>query len=997
MRRCVRCVVLLFLSVAPAFGQGGVAEVNGSVTDQTGSVLPGTAITITEESTGLTRTVTSNESGRFVIPALPPGRYTVVAELSGFQMQRRAGISILVGQAVTLNFTLAIGGLTDEVTVTGEAPIVEVTQTQIGANITAQQIDLLPTQGRQQYALMALVPGLTPNLGPGAFEGSQYSANGRETGGNLFLVDGMYNNDDRTLTGSGAQTRMTIDTTSEYQVLVHEYGAEYGGATGVIVNAVTKSGTNQFHGRGAYYYQDDKLNATNYFLKKEGRKNPDSGVKTLLGQVGGPILTNKAFFFMNVERLRIEEAANLNYPPEAAPLVTSYSTGLPVKSMNIFGRADYELTAAHRLNFRALFDPNAVNGQDHVRDKRTIEAMRIERAPNPGEFFWSAQWTGVITSRLVNESRVSRVTEELHIGDQALFDTGGDKIYTLEGTGRGTITGLGDRDQLDFGSGQLHPDYQTGPYENLSGASVTSILFGNQTTWTPNNHTFKFGFGVSQNGGTNVVGTNGYFGLFTFPTNRPYNPADFTTYPNRFQMRLGNLFYAMEDWRTNAFVSDKWQVADKLTVNMGIRWDYQHMIPNTKDAFAPRVGIAYAPDEKTVFRAGVGKFYEYQATAVAAFLEQNAVISPSYLFDTGEDNSGSRGVMPANACLQPTGSNGKAVISAACRAMLSNTRNQVDAGVFFNPEPVLDGDRKMGYLIGFSAGVQREVLPGIALTVDYVGNRGRDQTLRIDINEPRLLQNGTIGRPGVSVFDPDGTLIPAQARATNFLRVLQYMSSSEFNTDYDALELAVVRRLANRWSGRMSYTLSRAHDVNGGFSNGGNIVEKRVNDDLNPRLDYGLANTDNRHAFTAGANWDAWRGLGLGASTRYYSGNPVNEFLGRDANGDRDNSMTGQSAADRPLRGRDDATLPIASKVDSNGLAIRNGIEGSNKILLDLRMQYVYTLPRQQTLGFYWEVYNALDRVNFGQPIGDRRSPFFLQPIIADLPRTMQVGWRYTF
>ena len=238
---------------------------------------------------------------------------------------------------------MPIGALTDVVTVTGEAPIIEVTQTQIGANITAQQIDDLPTQGRQQYALLALVPGMTPNLGPGAFEGSQYSANGRETGGNLFMVDGMYNNDDRTLTGSGSQTRMTIDTTAEFQVLVHEYGAEYGGATGAIVNSVTKSGTNAFHGRGAFYYQDSSLDGTNYFTKQAGTAKPDSGVKTTLGSVGGPIMRNKAFFFVNVERLLIEQAANLTYPAEAAPLARSYSVALPIKSTNIFQRLDYEL------------------------------------------------------------------------------------------------------------------------------------------------------------------------------------------------------------------------------------------------------------------------------------------------------------------------------------------------------------------------------------------------------------------------------------------------------------------------------------------------------------------------------------------------------------------------------------------------------------------------------------------------------------------------------
>ncbi|HEY5616871.1 MAG TPA: TonB-dependent receptor, partial [Vicinamibacterales bacterium] len=844
MLRGLTCLaVVFFLSVVPVLGQGAVSEVNGNVVDQTGSVLPGATITITEESTGLVRSTVSNEGGRFVIPAVTPGRYTVRAELSGFQTQTQTGIAVLVGQAITLNLALPIGGLTDQVTVTGEAPLIEVTQTQIGANITSQAIEDLPTQGRQQYALLALVPGLTPNLGPGAFEGAQYSGNGRNTGSNTFLVDGMYNVDDRTLSGSGSQTRMTIDTTSEFQVLTHEYGAEYGGSSGVIVNSITKSGTNAFHGRAAYYLQDSSLDATNYFLKQEGRKNPDSGVKTALGQVGGPILRNKAFFFFNIERLLLDEAANLNFPSEAAPLAASYSTALPIRSTNIFSRVDYQLNASHSFNFRALFDPNAVDGQDHQDEKRTLSAMRIERAPKPGEVFLSAQWLGVLGSRMVNEMRFSIVDEKLHVGDQRLFDTGGGKVWSLGGQGRGELIGLGGMDQLDFGSAQLHPDYQAGPHESPSGASVTSTVFSNQFTYTPRNHTLKFGFGVSQNGGTNIVGGN-YFGVFEFNGNRPFDPSVVATYPNRFRMRLGELFYPMDDWRTNVFVADKWQATDKLTLNLGVRYDYQHMIPQTKDAFAPRIGMAYAVNDRTVIRAGIGKFYEYQATAVASNLLLNAVVSPTFQFDTGEDNAALRGVLPAHPCLRPDGRDGQAVISAACRAQLADIRNQVAAGSFVNTEPVIDGNRQMAYLLGFSAGIQRELLPGIALTVDYVGNRGRDQVARIDINEPRLLPDGRIGRPGPSVFDPDGTLIPASARGANFQRVLQYQTRSEFNSDYDALELSLVRRLANRWSGRLAYTLSRARDVNAGVFGGGNIVEKRVNDDLNPRLDYGLANHD---------------------------------------------------------------------------------------------------------------------------------------------------------
>jgi hypothetical protein len=271
------------------------------------------------------------------------------------------------------------------------------------------------------------------------------------------------------------------------------------------------------------------------------------------------------------------------------------------------------------------------------------------------------------------------------------------------------------------------------------------------------------------------------------------------------------------------------------------------------------------------------------------------------------------------------------------------------------------------------------------VTVDYVATRGYAQLGRVDINEPRVLANGTIGRPGPAVFDPSGTLIPTAARNANFQRVLQYQSASFFNSDSNALEVSLVRRQANRWSGRAAYTLSKARDVGTGVRG-----EARVVDDLDPRRDYGLSDFDNRHAFTAGGNWDPWGGLGVGATFRFYSGNPVNETVGLDTNGDRDST-------DRPVKGIDDRTRPILSAVDSQGMAVRNGIPGSHKTLLDLRLQYVHRLSGQRTAGFYWEIYNALNHVNFGNVIGNRRSSLFGTSTVADTARQMQLGVRYTF
>ena len=975
----------LLLSV-PAFGQGAVSELNGTVVDSSQAVLPGVTVTLTEETTGLTRSIVSNDRGRFVAIAVTPGRYTIKAELGGFQTQTRSGVTINVGQALTINFTLPVGTLTDQVVVTGETPLIEPTQTQIGTNMSQTDIENLPMQGREQFALMQLVPGLTPALQPGSFEGSAYNANGRESGSNLYLVDGQYNKDDRT--GTFPQSRVTVDSMAEFQILTHEYGAEYGGASGVIVNAITKSGTNQLHGRGFYFLQDSKLNATNYFLKLEGEKNPDSGTKSMGGNIGGPIIRNKAFWFFNYEYTHSRDAVRLSFPAPAAPLATSFSDVYNVHLKNYFVRGDYQMNPSNTMHASLIYGPNDGHGENAEAERYTKQGFRYELAAP--EILANFSWTSILGNKLVNEVKVGTTQENLWIGDRSIFgESGKDVPWDL---GSHQWTALNGLDPIDFGSAQQHPDYRAGPRVEMNGNALTANVYSEQLTWTPTSHTLKFGVGGSQNKGTSVVSTN-QIGTFEFQNNAPFDPAVVSTYPTRYRVRLGEMFIPIGTWRMNAYVSDKWQLTRQLTLNLGVRYDYDDNSSNTKDGFAPRLGVAYSPTEKTVVRAGFGKFYEFPPTSIISDLYAGKVISSVFTFDTGEDLSATRGVLPTNPCLLAvSGGPGLAKISPACRAQLVTAQSQLNAGSFINTEPRLYGNRKLGYLYQVNFGVERQIMNGMAVTADYVGSRGRDQTGLIDINEPRLLANGTIGRPGPSVFDPDGSRIPAQARNANFQRVLEYVTDPVFNSDYDALELSLDKRFANRWSGRLSYTLSRSRDVAATSAGTFGIVNKRVNDDLNARRDYGLATFDNRHAFSAGGNWNAWRDFGIGATYRYYSGNPVNETIGIDRNSDRDGANF-----DRPVKGRDDLTRPIVSEVDSTGMAIRNGIKGANKMLLDLRLQYVHRISGERTAGLFWEIYNALNRVNYANPIGARNSADFLRSITADEARSMQIGLRYTF
>src|SRR4051812_46376061 len=259
-------LAILFVSSLNVFAQGGRSEVSGLITDAGGAVLPGVTITATNEGTGLERTTVTGGEGRYIIPSLLPGIYTIKAELSGFQTTRRTSVTLNVGQEATLNLTMEIAGVAETLTVTAQAPLVESTSSRIGTNVTSSEIDSLPSANRSQFGLMQTIPGLVPSLQVGSFEGGQFSANGQATTNNLFLVDGQNDNDSRRGGSQGTQARVSLDSMSEYQVQTHQYGAEYGGSTGVVVNSVTKSGTNKLSGGGVADFPGKPPGATPHFL-----------------------------------------------------------------------------------------------------------------------------------------------------------------------------------------------------------------------------------------------------------------------------------------------------------------------------------------------------------------------------------------------------------------------------------------------------------------------------------------------------------------------------------------------------------------------------------------------------------------------------------------------------------------------------------------------------------------------------------------------------------
>ena len=290
---------------------------------------------------------------------------------------------------------------------------------------------------------MQTIPGLVPVLQIGSFEGGQFAANGQATTNNLFLVDGQNDNDSRRGGSQGTQARVSLDSMAEYQVQTHMYAAEYGGSTGVVVNSVTKSGTNKLSGRVFEYYQSNDLQATNYFLKQAGEENPESGSNVYGGSIGGPIVKNKLFYFFNYEGTRNNVAANLNFPAEAAPLAVSYSTTTCFHGPNTFARFDYHLNRNNQVSFRWTREA-VITERDSIEDDLAVlDAARYEN--DSGDQVFSASWTSVLNNRTTNELKVGHVRENLLQGPGQLFDddfgtSSGSRASTRSTSDRGTPT-----------------------------------------------------------------------------------------------------------------------------------------------------------------------------------------------------------------------------------------------------------------------------------------------------------------------------------------------------------------------------------------------------------------------------------------------------------------------------------------------------------------------------------------------------------------------------
>ncbi len=1044
-------ITLLAAWPSPAAAQTNTGEISGVVRDAQGGVLPGATIVAEQIESGTRIERVTDDRGRYLLPALRVGTYLITTRLPGFRPVVRPSVEVQLGQQLHLDIRLEVGGITEAVTVSAGVALLQSANAEISDVINHQQVVEIPLNGRDFLALAQLTSAVV--VPPGGTRGEALqqagplpNVGGQRAGHNIYLLDGVKVTDELF---NNLVINPSVDSIEEFRIQKSQYAAEFGGKASALINVATRSGSNALRGSAFGFLRHDRLDARGPF-------DPADEPVPLLrqhqtgGSVGGPLVRNRTFYFASYEgqRTRRGRTRTFSVPSASArsgdfgslqidpgridPLAAAMLQYVPLpdragETQNLVSveeeagdahqvsvRLDHELGSAGQLFGRfSTFD---------ARDTQPFGTSTLQETLVPGfgrRVTTSARNLGVSYTRVIGSSMVN----ELRFG---WMRVAGGQTNVNQGVDFAAAVGLQGvtTDPKDAG----FPQISTGGLYSTFGDPASTVYRDNQH--------LEFYDNVLVDRGRHRLKVGGYFFHLRFRPDQPDNARGSFTYTGQF---TGNAFAdfllgyptsavvgigdGAEDARTNwvhAFAQDDWHARDNLTLNLGLRYEYNQpmrdvdhalssldlsmpggrfviasdengtiapeaeallplipisyvtsaeagwdpgLLTRSRVRLAPRTGFALALDDaRAVVRGGYGLFLNQWAYSVQTALARNL----PFFFTNAVD-------VPAT----------QVVPSYGTRDILTADPTGVPGA------SIMDHDYSVEYTQTWSGGIQYELVRSTMVEASYMGSwtRGADNSTVRNVPEP--------GPGSIQARRP----IPALGA----IRAVRFDGRSI----YHGLTLAVDRPLSRGWAYHVSYTLSSSTDdaSSPGPTEAETNLPQNVRNIFDETGEWAHSSFDHRHQFVASGTYLLPGGWRVSPVFSAQSGAPFTVNLGVDR------ANIGAGPAQRPDQ-LGDPNLPAGARSPERwfdtaafslpapftfGSAPRNSVVGPGYASLDLGVARLWRIAGGRQLELRWEAFNLLNRSNFDLPSRLFGTPNFGRIFSAKSPRDMQLGLKVSF